>query len=243
MSLKQLFTSTIDNEILLNMDMAELYKGIWVNSGIIFVPEFNTYLIEIGYNIPITEMADFDNDSAESLGEIFTRNQSDKSTFSNYHILYSYIFNLLGKESPLQILEFGLDKRPGGSLYAFREYLPNANMCGTSPDADILFQDERIKTVCVDQYILSDFMAVPNALANTQFDLIIQNGDNSITTMLNTMLFALNNLNNNGWIVVEDILVFHNWRFIDFMLNDTKLYKTYMIRSSAALMYVIHKLP
>ena len=88
MSLKQLFTSTIDNEILLNMDMAELYKDIWVNSGIIVVPEFNTYLIEIGYNIPITEMAVFDNDSAESLGEIFTSNQSDKSTFSNYHILY-----------------------------------------------------------------------------------------------------------------------------------------------------------
>ena len=243
MSLKQFFTSTVDNEILLNTDMAELYKNVWVHAGIIIIPSLRNELIELDYRVPITEMSVFDNDAAADLAAIFTSNQSDKSTYSNYHVLYSHIFNVLGKDSALNILEFGMDKRPGGSLYAFREYLPNANMCGTSLDPDILFESARIKTVCVDQYTLSTFMAVPNALANVQFDLIIENGNGSITTMLNTMLFALNNLNKNGWVVVEDIQVVENWKFIDYMLNDSTLYETFLIRSDNAFMYVVHKHP
>lgn len=241
--LRQFFTTNVPNEVLLNTDMGELYKDVWVNNGVIIIPQLSAQLFAAGYYVPLIEMSVFDNAEAADLAAVFTSNQSDKSTYSNYHVLYSHIFNLLGKNSALHILEFGLDKRPGGSLYAFREYLPNANMCGTTDDSSRLFTDERIQTLLVDQYILSNFMAIPNALADVQFDLIIENGGASITTMLNTILFALNNLNKGGWIVVEDIHIVENWRCIDYMLNDTKLYETHLIRSDNAFTYAIHKLP
>lgn len=248
MNLQDLITTQVDNEILLNTNMGELYKNIYVYYGFIIIGQLYDLLMNLGYTIPVTEISVFDNESAADLADVFTSNQSNKSQYANYPILYSYILNALGKQSPINILEFGLDQRPGGSLYAFREYLPNANMCGTSPDAEQLFESDRIKTLCVDQYDLVNFLAIPRTLENRQFDLIIENGDDSITTLLNTITFSLNNLNKNGWIVIENVRIKENWKYIDYLLNESKLYETFMVPNDKKLymytyIYAIHKLP
>lgn len=40
---------------------------------------------------------------------------------------------------------------PGGSLRAYRDYLPNAKIYGAGIDASILFPEDRINTFVVDQ--------------------------------------------------------------------------------------------
>lgn len=196
------------------------------------------------YKYEIIDIHNFQN-NCENLGNILQNNRSDKSTSHDYHILYSYIFNILGVNSSLNILEIGLGTnnptlvstmgyygRPGASLYSFREYLPNSNIYGCDIDKDILFEDQlNINTF--------DFS---NNFGNIKYDLIIDDGLHSIGANFNTLLFALNNVNDNGWIVIEDIHIINNWKSIDFILNSTKKYKTYIINAKGGHLYVINKL-
>jgi hypothetical protein len=182
-------------------------------------------------------------------------NNSDKSTGHDYHIAYSFIFDKLGNNSHLNILEIGLGTnnpklvstmghgaRPGASLYAFKEYLPNANIYGGDIDTNILFEDERIKTTYIDQLNMNTFTNLSNTFGNIKYDLIIDDGLHSIGANLNTLIFALDNLNEGGWIVIEDIHIKENWKSIDFILQSTKKFKTYFISAKNGYLYVINKI-
>lgn len=188
------------------------------------------------------------------LGNILDNNQSDKANNHNYDLVYSFIIEKLGKDSKLNILEIGLGTnnpelvstmgsgaRPGASLYAFREYLPNANIYGCDIDRNILFESERIKTCYVDQLNFQTFDNILNTFGNIKYDLIIDDGLHSIGANLNTLLFALDNLNENGWIVIEDIHILSNWKSILFILDSTKKYKIF-VADSRGYLIVINKL-
>ena len=75
-----------------------------------------------------------------------------------------------------------------------------------------------------------------NNINNINFDLIIDDGLHSIAANFNTLLYALDHLNKNGWIVIEDIKLSHidNWKSIDFIIKSMNKYNTYI--------YVINKL-
>jgi len=234
----------------------ESHKHLWTKGASLFIPQINQLLEHTNYHLEVVDIDSdkFKNDS-EYLGRILANNKSDKSTSHNYHILYSYIFNKLGIQSKLNILEIGLGTnnphlvssmgswgRPGASLYAFKEYLQNANIYGCDIDRDILFESERIKTCYVDQLDMNTFNQVPNNFGNIKYDLIIDDGLHSISANFNTLLFALNNLNENGWIVIEDIHIIDNWKSIDFILRTTLKYKTYLIKAKGGYLYVLNKL-
>lgn len=85
----------------------------------------------------------------------------------------------------------GSSARPGASLYAFKEYLPNANIYGCDIDKDILFENEGIKTCFVDQLDSTTFENISNSFGKIKYDLIIDDGLHSIGANLNTLLFAL----------------------------------------------------
>ena len=148
----------------------------------------------------------------------------------------------LGTNNPNIVSSMGINGRPGASLLAFREYLPNSNIYGADVDKDILFQADRIQTCYVDQLNMKTFDELSNNFGNKKFDLIIDDGLHSIGANFNTLLFALNNLNENGWIVIEDISTktVNNWRSIDFILKSTQKYKTYVIFDNTAYLYVIN---
>lgn len=229
-------------------------KHLWLKGASLFIPQLNKLLEYTNLDFNIIDIKTFDNDS-EILGNLLLNNKSDKSSTHNYHILYSYIFNILGKDSKLNILEIGLgtnnpslvssmgvNGRPGASLYAFSEYLPNANIYGADIDKDILFNTDKIKTSYVDQLEFTSFTNLLNNFGNIKYDLIIDDGLHSIGANLNTLIFALENINDNGWIVIEDIHIKDNWKCIDFILRSTNKYKTYFIKALHGYLYVVNKL-
>ena len=131
----------------------ESNKHLWVKGASLFIPQLNQLLEHTNYKFDIIDINDFQNDNAMSLGNILQNNNSDKSTTHDYHILYSFVLDKLGVNSKLNLLEIGMgtnnptivssmgvNGRPGASLYAFREYLPNSNIYGADIDKDILFE-------------------------------------------------------------------------------------------------------
>ncbi len=226
----------------------DTHKHLWIQGASQFIPQLNQLLKSV-YTPVIKPITDFlsDQHTAEDawvLGNILKCHLSDKSTTHTYHILYSYILKDL-RDSPLKLLEIGLGTnnpdlissmgatgRPGASLYAFREYLPNAQIYGGDIDRDILFEYDRITTQYVDQMDLSSFTF------NEKYDLIIDDGLHSIAANFNTLLFALDHVKEGGWIVIEDIQRMDNFNVIDFILKSR--YETHMIDANGCDMYALH---
>lgn len=231
-------------------------KHLWLIGAGQFVDKINLFLKHNRYCCDIIDISVFNNDKSTELGNILSKNRSDKSTNHNYNILYSYIFNKLGCENPIKILEVGMgtnnpslvshmcaDGRPGASLYSWEEYLPRAEIYGADIDKDILFNAGRIKTHYVDQLNMETFNEMQKSF-NVKYDLIIDDGLHSIGANLNTLLFALENVNVDGWIVIEDIdtMYYDNWFVLDYILKSNKDYECFFIKARSAYVYVIHKL-
>jgi hypothetical protein len=230
------------------------FKHLWLLGASLFINQINTLISShTDYIFKIKDIADFSNDS-QTLANIFSKNASDKSTRHNYDIMYSYIINKIGVDKKFNLLEIGLGTnnpfllstmglgaRPGASLYAFKEYLANANIYGADIDKTILFECERIKTSYVDQMDLSTFSLMAANFGNIKFDLIIDDGLHSLAANLNTIIFALEYLNDGGWIVIEDIepANIDNWVSIDYILS--KKYETFIVKARHSYMYVIQK--
>ncbi|MFP5516140.1 MAG: hypothetical protein ACLGJC_24035 [Alphaproteobacteria bacterium] len=154
--------------------------------------------------------------AAEKIKPLFDLHGSDKARAHNYHHMYGHI--LRHPEAATAVLEIGLGTnnvdvvsnmgqsgRPGASLRAFRDFLPNARIYGADIDRRILFQEERIETFFVDQTDPASFTALGNSIGDRLFDLIIDDGLHSPAANVTTMLFALDRLKIGGWFVVEDI--------------------------------------
>jgi len=176
-----------------------------------------------GHDFPTEDIAATGSASAEDpdtaeLGELFKKWGSDKSTKHNYHIIYSAILRAKRTE-PLTMLEIGLGTnridtlsnmglqgRPGASLRAFREWLPNSRICGADVDKRILFSEERIETYFVDQTDRAALRNLAGQFSPGSFDLIIDDGLHNSEANTNTLLFALPLLKATGVFVIEDIM-------------------------------------
>lgn len=232
----------------------ESHMHLWMKGASLFIPQLNRLLEHTDHLFTIIHIDTFDTKNSDELGNIFEHNCSDKSTGHNYHILYSFILNTLGVNNALNILEIGLGTnnphlvstmgyygKPGASLYAFREYLPNANIYGGDIDKDILFEADRIRTSYVNQLEIQTLYDMRTRWGNITFDLIIDDGLHSIGANFNTLLFALDSVKQGGWIVIEDIHIKENWKSIDFILHSTKKVKTYFIQAQNGYLYAIQK--
>jgi hypothetical protein len=238
-------------------------KHLWVDGAALFIPQLNSLLKHTGYIHKIINIEEFKRSlydvEDEPLGNILATRGSDKSNvfnpnLGNYHIFYDYVFNKLGKNSELKVLEIGLgtnnpalvstmgiDGKPGASVKAFRDYLPNSQIYGADIDKDILFKDDRIDTCYVDQMNLDSFKQIPQSFGNIKYDVIIDDGLHSIAANFNTLLFALDNIAKNGWIIIEDIHLIENYKSIDFILSSDDRFETMMIKTRIPYMYVIHR--
>ena len=163
----------------------------------------------------------------------------------------------LGIDGKLNILEIGLGTNntdipsnmgengsPGASLKALKEYLPNANLYGADVDKTILFQEERIQTTYVDQMKKETFDDLKKAFENIKYDLVIDDGLHNVCANLHTLQFALENLNVNGWVVIEDIgkMKYANWVVIDQIVSQGTNLETFLVDGHQTFMYVVHKL-
>ena len=231
------------------------HKHLWIKGAELYIPQLIGFLSKAGYAPLIRNMAEFDSSASAELSRILTRNHSDKATTHNYHILYSYILDKLGRGNALNILEVGMGTnnptivssmgaggRPGASLYSWKEYLPNSTIYGADIDKDILFNVDRINTHFVDQLDMHTFNEMQAAF-NVKYDMIIDDGLHSIGANQNTLLFALDHVKDNGWIVIEDIDVsrLDNWYAVDFILRQNSELECFFVRGQVHSMYCVHK--
>jgi Methyltransferase domain len=155
------------------------------------------------------------------LHEIFERHGTDKATHG-YAKVYEPLLNSRRLEVR-RVLEVGIGTldpdapssmhgyaaqhySPGGSLRAWREYFPAAVIWGLDTMLDTQFADDRIVTRLGDS---TDKAQVDNALGDTSFDLIIDDGDHRFECQRATLENLWDRVNLGGFYVIEDIGGFH----------------------------------
>ena len=155
--------------------------------------------------------------AAAELAHLFKTYGSDKSSDHDYHLLYAPLLAPQRQER-LRLLEIGVgtnntdivstmgvNGKPGASLRAFRDFLPNAQISGADIDRRILFSEDRIETYFVDQTRQKSFDDLAFALGPDKFDLVIDDGLHCPNANLATLIFSLQCLKTGGTLIIEDI--------------------------------------
>lgn len=189
----------------------------------------------------------------EELKALLDKYGSDKAGAHDYHLLYGA---LLGDPSRIQqILEIGMGTnntdvisnmgslgRPGASLRAFRDFLPNALVFGADVDERILFEEDRIKTFPVDQTSVASLVSLGTSM-KSEFDLIIDDGLHAPHANLKTLAFACERVRIGGWVVIEDIdpQARDIWRIAGTLLPDSDFRFT-IVTCQAADVVVVQRL-
>jgi hypothetical protein len=137
----------------------------------------------------------------------------------NYTNLYQLLFNNI-KKNNLNIFELGLGTnntdiaynmgpsgKPGASLKAWKEFLPNSMIYGADIDKRVLFNEDRIKTFYCDQTnseVIKD-MWNSEDLKNIEFDFIIDDGLHEFDANITFFESSLHKLKVNGYFIIEDL--------------------------------------
>jgi len=145
----------------------------------------------------------------------------------NYIPTYNKFFNTR-KNSTKKILEIGIGcieegqmihmlnhkYVTGNSLRMWRDYFPNAKICGIDIFEKAMISEERIMTMVADQ---SDSEALLKVIDNfgSDIDIIIDDGSHQIAHQVFTFMFLEKYLNNHGIYVIEDISSQHISAFSD----------------------------
>lgn len=179
---------------------------------------------------------------AEALSVLFDKYGSDK-TSHQYHYVYGKVL-----DGPKSLLEIGMgtnnedvvstmgrDGKPGASLRAFRDFLPEANIYGADIDRRILFTEDRIQTYHADQTDLESLNAIPGQ----PFDIIIDDGLHTVDANLSVLLYAINALKPGGWLIIEDVLpaALPVWQVVSTLLP----YSSRIIQAQTSLMFAMRK--
>jgi hypothetical protein len=153
--------------------------------------------------------------AAEALRVHLDEQGSDKAGWHLYHYAYGRMLRDraairavceigLGTNNTDIVSNMGPQGRPGASLRAFRDFLPNAMIYGGDVDHRVLFQENRIVTTWVDQTVEESVKAFFGWLPD-DMDLIIDDGLHSPYANLLTTRYALPKVKEGGWFVVEDV--------------------------------------
>jgi len=193
------------------------------------------------------------NEGAKELSALFTANGSDKSTRHDYHLVYGSLLNErrtlpirllevgIGTNNPAIISTMGIDGKPGASLRAFRDFLPQGKIFGADIDSSILFRDERIETYFVDQTQPETFLDLQKRIGG-ELDIVIDDGLHAPDANLATMIFALRSLKSGGLFVVEDIAQakLPVWQVVSTLLLP-RSYKPRIVQAKSAALFIIRK--
>jgi hypothetical protein len=138
----------------------------------------------------------------------------------------------------------GINGKPGASLRAFRDFIPNAYCYGGDIDKNILFSEDRILTAYVDQLKPDTFEEMAKEFnLNKKFNLIIDDGLHSTECNLNTLIWSLGVVERGGFIVIEDIpqgsIVV--WKIVYNLLHGDE-YSAYIVKCKNAVCFVVHRL-
>ena len=154
---------------------------------------------------------------SEKLKLLFNKSGSDKASNHGYEGIYFSILESLkfearnileigiGTNNPKLVSNMGKKGTPGASLKAMRDYSENFHIVGVDIDEEILFSEERISTFQLDQLSEESWVELIRIQNGKKFDFIIDDGLHSPTANLNTILYGLGLLKDDGIMLIEDI--------------------------------------
>ena len=123
---------------------------------------------------------------------------SSKTTFNYFDLYYSHFSSLKNKK--LNILEIGV--LDGDSLRIWRDFFPNANICGF----DINKKNFTIKNVDIKVGNQVDTLFLSKIVKKYKyFDIIIDDGSHISNHVIKTFNFLFDYLSENGFYVIEDL--------------------------------------
>jgi trans-aconitate methyltransferase len=132
------------------------------------------------------------------ISEILMTYKTDKARDHSYGPFYDQLFARFDKEAPLNILELGV--QGGGSLLAWKDYFPNANVQGIdiSDSRHKEYISDRVTFTKID---LRDFQIDDDM----RYDIIIDDSDHFIGTQMFIVERFYPFLNSGGVLVIEDV--------------------------------------
>jgi SAM-dependent methyltransferase len=201
------------------------------------------------------------------LGSLFDKHGSDKGYYlhnkddmsgHNYNDIYELLF-FQHKQKTKLVLECGIGSKntaitsnmslykrstPGGSLHAWRDYFPNAQIIGIDIDPDVMFTEDRINTYVANQTSkksINNFINQANLQPNT-VDIIIDDGLHEFNANITLFENTKHLLKDNGIYIIEDFDVTSKEQklFIDYFKNIDN-YNVIFIKISIAHLIVITK--
>lgn len=154
------------------------------------------------------------------LNELFNKYGTDKDR-NGYAGLYYGILRTQ-RNDVLKVLEIGIGTmipgvqssmvgyslpgyKPGGSLRAWRDWFPNAEIHGIDIQPDCMFTEERITTHLCDTGDTGAVLKIIKEIDNPKFDLIVDDGLHSPESQLSVLLNFWPCVRSGGIYVVEDI--------------------------------------
>ncbi len=137
----------------------------------------------------------------DAFESIFNLTGSDKSTRHNYHEVYAALFPESTKVK--SILEIGIYH--GGSLRSWAHLFENAEILGLDYEVNFFIQEDRIRSMYVDQRDLRTFYNIHKSVGGMTYDFIVDDGCHDPYETLTTFNAVLPWLNIGGWFIVEDI--------------------------------------
>lgn len=130
------------------------------------------------------------------LSETLAQYDTDKIWFHRYGDAYDNLFARFDKNTSLNILEVGTQK--GGSLLAWKEYFPKANVYGVDV-IDVVPEKYRHDNVT---RIISDIKEWKNDI---KWDIIIDDGSHYLGDIVWVIAHYFPLIKVNGMIVIEDV--------------------------------------
>lgn len=140
--------------------------------------------------------------------------------FTRFRCRPKNLFELgVGTTNPAVASNMGAGGVPGASLRGWREYFPEAAICGGDIDREVLFQEPRIQTLYVDQTNPNSIMSLWEHVPG-EYDLIIDDGLHDFAANKAFLDGSKHKLGRDGFYIIEDIVMdINNIARFDLMLN------------------------
>ena len=230
---------------------AKDHPYFWINGAENFIPNMLECIKLTNYSPVLKKYKDFENDREEEMKNLFIKYGSDK--FINPY--YKYYSNVLSHKTDINILEIGMgtknpsipstmffykqdkgfDSTPGGSLRAFRDFVAGSRVYGADVDKEILFEEDGIKTMKVDQLDKNELDDLFNGVS---FDFAVIDGLHHITSDVNSIISLISRMNVGSKLIIEDIAIFENWKIVDFILSKIDGVTTEFITDDESTIYI-----
>jgi hypothetical protein len=133
------------------------------------------------------------------LESLFEKYNSDKGSHHKYSAVYEPLFNLY-RDKPINFLEIGIYN--GGSIKAFKEYFPLANIYAIDIEDKRIYQEDRIFIELGDQ---SDRNFIKNVFPDVKFDFIIDDGSHQLDHQFISFDELFPRLKSKGVYIIEDL--------------------------------------